>query len=259
LVDKIQKHDIRLVALDMDGTLLNNEQEISKENQQAIAKAKEMGIHIVLSTGRNYMTVHEYAKALQLNSFLVTVNGGEIWDSSGNLVERNLLQVEQIEMMWELKKQHNTKFWALTVDNAFREDFPEDIAFSEHEWLKFGFDVEDDEIRNTILQELTKHQLQVTNSSPTNLEVNPYGISKAKALEKVCSRIGITMENVMAMGDSLNDIAMIKSAGIGVAMGNAQETVKEAADWVTSTNEENGVAKALSHWVFKRRIINTTR
>ncbi|MGE8203760.1 Cof-type HAD-IIB family hydrolase [Heyndrickxia sp. NPDC080065] len=244
-----QKRDIRLIALDMDGTLLNNEHKISDINKQAITKAKEMGIHIVISTGRSYGTVHQYAKELQLNSFLVTVNGGETWDSNGNLLERNLLQVEEIEMMWDLKKLHNTRFWAVTVDQVYREDFPTDFAFSEYEWLKFGFDIEDDEIRQTIMEELKKNRFQVTNSSPTNLEVNPYGISKAKALEKLCERIGITMDNVMAMGDSLNDIAMITDAGLGVAMGNAQETVKKAADWVTDTNEENGVAKAFYHWV----------
>jgi len=152
-------------------------------------------------------------------------------------------------MMWDLKNRHQTKFWALTVDKTFREDFPEETALNQHQWLKFGFDVENDDVRNIIVQELNKHKLQVTNSSPTNLEVNPYGISKANALEKVCERIGITMDNVMAVGDSLNDIAMIESAGIGVAMGNAQETVKKAADWVTNTNNEDGVAKAILQFV----------
>lgn len=243
------KKDIRLVALDMDGTLLNEDQEISKANQEAITKARENGVHVVLSTGRPFIHVEEYARSLELNSFIITVNGGEIWDSNGNLLERNLLQVEEIKMMWDLKNRHQTKFWALTVEKVFREDFPEETALNEHQWLKFGFDVEDDDVRNTIVQELNKHKLQVTNSSLTNLEVNPYGISKANALEKVCKRIGITMDNVMAVGDSLNDIAMIESAGIGVAMGNAQETVKKAADWVTSTNNEDGVAKAILQWV----------
>ncbi|MBS4174373.1 HAD family phosphatase [Bacillus sp. FJAT-49736] len=233
----------------MDGTLLNSEHEISEANREAILKAKEKGVHIVLSTGRPFKHVVDYARSLELNSFIVTVNGGEIWDSNGKLLDRTLLQIEQIKMMWDLKKHHNTKFWAITVDKVFRDDFPEEIALSEHQWLKFGFDIEDDEVRNKVLEELNKQTLQVTNSSPTNLEVNPYGISKANALEKVCERIGITMENVMAVGDSLNDIAMIQSAGIGIAMGNAQETVKEAADWITAANDEDGVAKAILKFV----------
>lgn len=247
--NQLQKRDIRLIALDMDGTLLNSNEEISEENKRVIARAKELGIHIVLSTGRNFATVHEFAEELELNSFLVTVNGGEIWDSSGNLLERNLLQVEQIKMMWDLKNLHNTKFWAITVDKIYRNEFPDEKTIASYEWLKFGFDVEDDNARKIIMDELEKNKLQVTNSSPTNLEVNPYGISKAKALEKVCERIGITMENVLSMGDSMNDIAMITSAGIGVAMGNAQEIVKEAADWITDTNDNDGVAKAIQRWV----------
>ncbi|MFB7304865.1 Cof-type HAD-IIB family hydrolase [Heyndrickxia sporothermodurans] len=249
MTERIQNRDIRLIALDMDGTLLNSKEEISEENKRVIARAKENGIHIVLSTGRNFAKVHEFAEDLELNSFLVTVNGGEIWDSSGNLLERNLLQVEHIKMMWDLKNLHNTKFWAITVDKVYRDEFPDESTFADYEWLKFGFDVEDDHARKIIMEELEKNKLQVTNSSPTNLEVNPYGISKAKALEKVCERIGITMENVMAMGDSMNDIAMIKSAGIGIAMGNAQAIVKEAADWITDTNDNDGVAKAIQRWV----------
>lgn len=125
---------------------------------------------------------------------------------------------------------------------------PENIT--DHEWLKFGFDIEDDDIRNEVLEELRKNkELEITNSSPTNIEVNALGINKAAALAKVSEKLGFTMENVMAMGDSLNDIAMIKEAGLGVAMGNAQDTVKETADWITDTNIEDGVAKAIRHWV----------
>ncbi|MBS4161556.1 HAD-IIB family hydrolase, partial [Klebsiella pneumoniae] len=101
-----------------------------------------------------------------------------------------------------------------------------------------------------VLEALKKNkELEVTNSSPTNIEVNAIGINKAAALAKVSERLGFTMENVMAVGDSLNDIAMIKEAGLGVAMGNGQDIVKETADWITDTNNENGVAKAIRHWV----------
>ncbi|WP_257234033.1 Cof-type HAD-IIB family hydrolase [Heyndrickxia oleronia] len=244
--------DIRLIALDMDGTLLTNQQEVSKENKEAISRAKEMGIHIVLTTGRNFTTAHPYAEELKLDSYMVTVNGGEIWDPSCELIERNFLQIDDVQRMWELAKQYKTYFWAITPEHIYRKGFPDELDISEHKWLKFGFDVEDDVIRHTLLEELTNRKLQVTNSSPTNLEVNPYGVSKARGLEKVCSRIGITMENVMAMGDSLNDSSMITKAGVGVAMGNAQEKVKEMANWVTATNEDHGVAKAIQHWVFNK-------
>ncbi|MCY9206232.1 phosphoglycolate phosphatase [Bacillus atrophaeus] len=240
--------DIKLIAIDMDGTLLNDEQLISEGNRQAIREAEDKGVYVVISTGRTLMTCRELAESLKLSSYLITANGSEIWDSEFNLVERQLLHTDHIQMMWDLKNKHNTNFWASTVDKVWRGEFPESIT--DHEWLKFGFDIEDDDIRNEVLTELKKNkELEITNSSPTNIEVNALGINKAAALTKVSEKLGFTMENVMAMGDSLNDIAMIEKAGVGVAMGNAQDIVKETADWVTDTNIEDGVAKAIRHWV----------
>ncbi|MCY9189236.1 Cof-type HAD-IIB family hydrolase [Bacillus mojavensis] len=240
--------DIKLIAIDMDGTLLNDEQLISDENRKAIREAEDKGVYMVISTGRTLMTCRELAESLELSSFLITANGSEIWDSNFNLVERKLLHTDHIKMMWDLRNKHNTNFWASTVNKVWRGEFPENIT--DHEWLKFGFDIEDDDIRNEVLAELRKNkELEITNSSPTNIEVNALGINKAAALAKVSEKLGFTMEHVMAMGDSLNDIAMIKEAGLGVAMGNAQDIVKETADWITDTNIEDGVAKAIRHWV----------
>jgi 5-amino-6-(5-phospho-D-ribitylamino)uracil phosphatase len=240
--------EIKLVALDMDGTLLNQKGQISEANQAAIQTAKEKGIFVVLSTGRSLITSREHADALELNSYLVTVNGSEIWDPNRELVERNLVKSDLIEWMWQLSQQHKTKFWALSTKRNWHDEMPEDIHTLE--WMKFGFNIDDDATRALILNELqAKGEFELSNSTLTNIEVNSAGINKARGLETVCSRLGIEMKNVMAVGDSMNDLAMIKEAGVGVAMGNAQDIVKEAADWVTATNEEDGVAKAIHKWV----------
>ncbi|WP_332629455.1 Cof-type HAD-IIB family hydrolase [Halalkalibacter flavus] len=247
-MEKQDHRPIKLIAIDMDGTLLNDQKEISLENRKAIKEAEEKGVHVVISTGRTRMTCDDLVNSLSLNSYLITVNGSEIWDENGELIERKLLNTSYIEQMWKLKQTHETICWAASVDNVWRDFFPEDL--SKHQWMKFGFDIKDDQVRNIVLEELSKNpDLEITNSSPTNLEINAAGVNKARAIEKVCNRIGITMDNVLALGDSLNDLAMIKEAGIGVAMGNAQPYVKESANWVTSTNEENGVAKAIRKWV----------
>lgn len=239
---------IKLIALDMDGTLLNRRQEISEENRKAITEAIEKGVQIVLSTGRHLHSTKPYADSMNLNSYLVVINGSQIWDPKGNLLESHPLQEDVIHSMWELCDKHGCRFWAMTGDSEFRKDFPKEI--SGREWLKFGFDLDDHEIRKAILEELQQNdQLEISNSSPLNIEVNALGINKANALKKICSELNITMDEVMAVGDSLNDLAMIQAAGCGVAMGNAQEAVKEAADWVTDTNDEHGVAKAIRHWV----------
>ncbi|MBZ5480737.1 Cof-type HAD-IIB family hydrolase [Bacillus sp. T_4] len=245
-----EKKEFKLIALDMDGTLLNNQQEISKENREAIAKAQEQGVHVVLSTGRSLLTCREYAQSLQLSSYLITVNGSEIWDESGQLVERKLIDASHIEKMWNLTQEHKLNFWAVTTDKVWRDEFPEDIA--SREWLKFGYDIPDDALREEVLKQIAGiSDFEISNSSLTNLEINALGINKAKGIMTVCERLGISMDEVIAMGDSLNDMAMIEAAGCGIAMGNAQEAVKEAADWVTDTNVNNGVAKAISHWVLK--------
>ncbi|WML48793.1 Cof-type HAD-IIB family hydrolase [Neobacillus sp. PS3-34] len=242
--------DIKLIALDMDGTLLNEKGEISEENRKAIAEAQQRGIYVVLSTGRSIATSREHAESLQLSSFLVTVNGSEIWDAKGELVERNIVKSDSVKWMWELSQKHGTKFWATAIDNVWDEKMPEDILSTE--WLKFGFVAEDDRIREEILKELQERsEFEISNSSPINIEVNALGINKAKGLKTVCEKLGIELKNVMAVGDSLNDIAMITEAGLGVAMGNAQQTVKDAANWVTATNNENGVAHAIKKLVLK--------
>lgn len=146
--------DIKLIAIDMDGTLLNDEQLISDENRKAIREAEDKGVYVVISTGRTLMTCRELAESLELSSFLITANGSEIWDSNFNLVERKLLHTDHIKMMWDLRNKHNTNFWASTVNKVWRGEFPENIT--DHEWLKFGFDIEDDDIRNEVLAELRK-------------------------------------------------------------------------------------------------------
>jgi 5-amino-6-(5-phospho-D-ribitylamino)uracil phosphatase len=240
--------DIKLIALDMDGTLLNENHQVSAENHKAIRDAEAKGVKVVLSTGRSLATCKDYAVSLELSSYLVTINGAEIWGPNGDLVERNPMNIPLIQWMYELSKSHKTDFWAISTTKIYRNEMP--VDFEKQEWLKFGFDIPDNEVREAVLKSLRENgEVEVSNSSPTNIEVNAMGINKAVALQRVCEWLGIKMDNVMAVGDSLNDILMIKEAGFGVAMGNAQEVVKEAADWVTVSNTDDGVAKAIREWV----------
>ncbi|MCM3566929.1 Cof-type HAD-IIB family hydrolase [Neobacillus mesonae] len=245
---EINHVDIKLIALDMDGTLLTNDHQITEATQKAIKEAQQKGVKIVLSTGRSFKNCHNHADALGLDSYLVTVNGSEIWDENREIVKRTVMNPEWIEWMYGLAKQYHTLFWAIDTERTWRNEMPEDLYSVE--WLKFGFDIHDDEVRQVIFKELqAKGEFELSNSFPSNIEVNRRGISKASGLEIVCRRLGIEMKNVMAAGDSLNDLEMIKEAGIGVAMGNAQDTLKQNADWITTTNEEDGVAKAIRKWV----------
>jgi HAD superfamily hydrolase (TIGR01484 family) len=243
-----KNHDIKLVALDMDGTLLTSDQEISKQNQAVIAKALANDIQVVLSTGRGIATCYPFSKELHLTSYLVTVNGGEIWTVDKALVKRQLLDTKLIEMIWELGAENDLHCWMIATDDVWYDARPEN--FYDHQWLKIGFSSPDQAKLDNLVEKLSYHEaLELTNSMPTNVEINPAGVNKANALRKVCEQLGITMDNVMACGDSLNDIKMIQQAGIGVAMGNAQEAVKQASYFVTETNDQDGVARAIERFV----------
>ncbi|MFD1020811.1 Cof-type HAD-IIB family hydrolase [Thalassobacillus hwangdonensis] len=240
------KKNIKLIALDMDGTLVNDDGGVSDENAATIKKAKEKGIHVVLSTGRPLDHCREIDDLLGRSSYIITVNGGEIYDENFTLVDSNPLEASHVRRLWEMTKEHDVHFWSTTKQGRFNSREPFEKEVEDYEWLKYGFDIVDDAARERVLEELHANpELEVTNSSPTNIEVNAIGVNKAAALAKVCKWLDITMDNVMACGDSLNDIAMIRESGFGVAMGNAQDVVKDAADWVTATNVEHGVARAI--------------
>lgn len=245
----------KLIALDMDGTLLNDRTEISAENAEWIRKALDAGITVSFSTGRGFRSALPFAEQLKLETPMITVNGGEIWQRPHVLHKRTLLSPAYVQRLHELALIHSEVwFWAYTTDDIYNKEKWIDPAgdYDRHHWLKFGYYTEDDRAREAILAEVQSWEaLEITNSSPWNLELNPLGVSKASALRELCGVLGIEMSQVVAVGDSLNDIAAIRESGLGVAMGNAQEAVKEAADIVTLTNDEHGVAEVIKRHVLK--------
>ncbi|NBD26215.1 Cof-type HAD-IIB family hydrolase [Paenibacillus glycinis] len=246
---------IKFVALDMDGTLLNDRQEVSKENAKWIRKATEAGIVVSFATGRGYQSALPYAEQLGLETPMITVNGGEIWSRPQVLHERTLMSVAMMKRLHELALRHEECwYWAYSTMGVYNKENWREIGgdFESQHWLKFGYFTEDAPMLSAILAETSSWGgLEITNSSPTNLEMNPAGVTKAAAIREVCKLLGIDMSQVAAMGDSLNDIAMIREAGLGVAMGNAQDEVKAAADVVNVTNEEDAVARLLQDYVLK--------
>jgi len=242
--------NIKLIALDMDGTLLNSQDQVSDYTKNVIEKALDKDVHVVLSTGRWLKSCYPYAEELKLNSYLVTCNGGQIFNSSKELLEEHLLTPEKIEKMWYLAEKQNVFTWLVSTEDIYYDNRPDD--FYAHEWLKFGCETKDKNKLDTIIEEVSYiGGIEMTNSLPTNIEVNPEGVNKANALKTVCEKLGITMDNVLACGDSINDIKMIQEAGIGVAVGNAQQAIKNVADFVTETNNNDGVAKAIEKYVLQ--------
>lgn len=238
-----------LLALDMDGTLLDDEQRVSDENREAIQEAQRAGVTVILSTGRGFGSAVPYADELGLTGPMVTVNGGEVWKTPHDLHVRHLLERNQVQRMYEITQKYDTWFWAYSTKGIYNPD-KWTAVIEEEDWLKFGYYNEDDDIRGKILDELhTIGGLELTNSSPYNIEINPLGIHKAAGVQTVCDLLGLNMSQVVSVGDSLNDLAVIQQSGLGAAMGNAQDKVKEAADIVVATNNEHAVAELIRKYI----------
>lgn len=239
----------RLLALDMDGTLLNDEQIITPKTVEWIQKAVDAGVHVCLSTGRAFTSAYPYAQQLGLETPMITVNGSEVWRAPHEIYRRSLMDPKLVEEMYELAKADDIWFWVYSLDKVYNKN-NWDGNITGREWLKFGYYTEDDELRHKLLLRLQDMGgLEITNSSPYNLEINPQGVNKAAGIKEVCKLLGLDMSQVVAAGDSLNDLAAIQQAGLGVAMGNAQETVKEEADVVVASNNDDGIAEIIQKYI----------
>jgi HAD superfamily hydrolase (TIGR01484 family) len=236
----------KLIALDMDGTLLGTDKEISDENLLWIERARQAGIEVTLSTGRHRKgIVKDFAERLQLRVPMVTLNGGEVWTHDGQLLARHTLSSADIVYLYEIAKAHGVRCWGSTTEGPIGEEhFPNPIT--DAVWVKFGLHSDHKSVIDAVWSKLSEHGgFELTNSDPLNIEINPKGVSKATGLQVVCDYLKIDQSEVIAMGDSFNDIEMLKWAGLGIAMGNAQDEVKRVADRLTDSCDNHGVARAI--------------
>lgn len=247
------KSPFRLIALDMDGTLLNEHNEISPENSTWIAKARQAGVTVMLATGRGRQSSSAYVEQLDLTGPMVLVNGSEIWTAPGELYHRTLMPLEWVRQLRVMALEMDVWYWAYAVEGIMnRENWPASPeAEQAMSWLKFGYYTENEKKLATLRKRLEEWgTLEITNSHPCNLELNPKGANKGNGVRTVCGLLGLDMSQVIAMGDSFNDLSMIRDAGLGVAMGNAQDPIKEQADVVAPANTEDGVARIIREYVF---------
>jgi HAD superfamily hydrolase (TIGR01484 family) len=244
------KGNFKLLALDMDGTFLTEDKTVSNENRAAIEAAERAGVKVMFATGRGIQNVQAYIEDLKMEAPIVTVNGSEVWAAPGKLHSRTLLDTAIVSELHAIAMEYGTWYWAYAVSEIYNKERWVESIESQQQWLKFGYYYEEEAIILAIRSKLEAwDSLEITNSHPLNLELNPKGINKASGVRQVCEMFGYDMSQVIAMGDSLNDLSMIREAGLGVAMGNAQDEVKALADVVTVTNEEHGVAKIIEAYI----------
>ncbi len=262
--------DYRLLVLDIDGTLTNNNREITSHTINTLIRAQQRGIKIVLASGRPTYGIMPVALQLQMDNFggyLLSFNGGKVVElGSMDVISESTLDISLVPELAKLSKEAGVTI--LTYQDEFiitenpddeyvqKEilitqmksrkvaDFASSINFNPDKCLIVG-EPSSLETLEALLMERFPDRLNAFRSFPFFLEVVPKGIDKAISLELLLRDIGYKREEVIAIGDGYNDLSMIEYAGMGVAMANAQDSVRAAANFITLSNEEDGVAYAV--------------
>ena len=276
--------DIKLVALDLDGTLFDNSSRISKRNLTAIRSITDKGIHVVISTGRPFEGIpFDQIKGTGIN-YAITANGSGIYEiSTGKCLYENAMDEELVTPILNFLLTRDIHMDAFIggkgytpiqcVETAQKLTVPSSIKnyiittrtrldnilqFIHENQLKvqkmtLNFYPAAD---GTLIDRETVRKFLVSNPSITtvcggynNLEFTRADANKGVGLRKLAEILGVNPDATMAIGDSENDLAIIEAAGIGVAMGNATDAVKARADYVTTTNTKDGVAAAIEHFI----------
>ena len=181
---------------------------------------------------------------------MVFLNGAEIWKGPGQIWERHALNGEDIRWLHQTAMNAGAEFWVFVPEGRIHKRYWSKELF-ERNWLKFEMKHNDIEVIQNIHNAIiARKTLEATSSAAFNVEITLKGISKETGVLRVCEHLGITMEHVMAIGDNLNDERLIKAAGLGVAMANADDYLKQVADVVTDSNEQHGVSKAIENYLF---------
>lgn len=264
----------KMVVMDIDDTLIKDDKTISTAVKNAIEKAQKMGVKVVLASGRPTFAMRKLEKELELDkygSYIISFNGAVVTESAG---DRDIFKIP-VKMMdahelYDVSKEYGLFIQTYLGDNIVTE---ENNAFTEIEAEITGMEikivddfkksVDRDVIKLIMLEEPEKlkkageeiakrftGRFSVAISKPFFLEFTDNGIDKASAIDFLVKREGITKEEVIAIGDSYNDLSMIKYAGLGVCMANGKEDVKKESDYIAPSNEEDGVAHVFEKFIF---------
>ena len=265
----------------MDGTLLTTEKKMTAYTKQILEKALEQGIEVVLSTGRSITGIPKELLEMPGMKYAVTINGARIIDLQINeVIYENTLSMETALKLLDIISEYD----------AIQEAFIDSVCYSTKEKLAHANDyflhpsiaeyvlksrTPVDDVKATVLEKnksvdkvngmfsttedkRSSYELLskvpgvvVVSSLGNNWEINAEGTDKGNAMLRLGELLGIKREEIMACGDGMNDIAMLKAVGLGVAMENAEPEVKEAADYITASNDEDGVAKAIEKFALE--------
>lgn len=263
--------EIKLIAIDIDGTLVNSKKEITKRVKEAILKAQKAGKKIVICTGRPLSGAQRYLNELGLNNskqqYVVSFNGAVVESTAGEVIFKRGLSYQDYIDLEAVSRKLNLHFHAVGLDRIYTANrnighytvynsriVKLEIAFRTQEEMekipiiKCMYIDDPDYLNSKINDKLfanLKERFTFSKTEPFYFEATAANTDKATGLKILCRHLGFKAENVMALGDQANDRSMIKFAGLGVAMGNAVEVTKKAADEITLDCDHDGVAVAI--------------
>ncbi len=261
----------RLIVSDLDGTLLKSDHTLSDYTKAVIHKASEQGIDFMLATGRLFGGARQYAKELNLNTPILACNGALIKEAAGKLLYGRPIQDEALANVFRLLTEKNYYFHSYGEENfytknlenslkgfyAFNAERPEEERFPMIETdpmeligrdtiYKVLTNCKGEDARKALYGELIAIEgISVTVSWNDTFDICADQVSKASAIHRYATGKGIEPSEIICFGDNYNDIEMIRYAGLGIAVGNAVDELKEAADYVAESNDADGVAKAI--------------
>ncbi len=267
----------KLIVLDLDGTLTNRDKVITPRTKQALMEAQEQGAIVVLASGRPTAGVQPLARELELSrfgSYILSYNGGMITNcATGEAVFSALLPRESNRVIIGLAKEHRVDLLTYEGEEIITNDKTCPYAVKESEinhlplrqvedmeqYVTFPvpkFILLDDGDYLAMVEPRVKAALgrdySVYRSEPYFLEIMPKGIDKAQSLARLLETLGMTREEMIACGDGYNDLTMIQYAGLGVAMENAVLPVRKAADYITASNNDDGVGLVVERFMLGR-------
>lgn len=264
----------KVLVLDIDGTLTNSKKEITENTRRAIWDAVMRGHKIMLASGRPTPGMRRYEEELELaryGGYLLSFNGARIVECrTGEVIYQRTLPVSLVPGLYRFAKERHMgliTYLGDTVISAFApdeyvqlearinglsirvvENFPEFVDFDIQKCLLTA-PGEQAAVYERELQEKYSQFSSIYRSEPFFVEVMPQGVNKASSVKQMLPILGLDREHVICCGDGYNDISMIRYAGLGVAMANAQTAVKEAADYITASNDEDGIVQVIREFM----------
>jgi Cof subfamily protein (haloacid dehalogenase superfamily) len=261
---------IKMIALDLDNTLLNSDKKISERNTKVLRSLHQKGIKVVLCTGRPINAIWNYIEQLGLtdpDDFTINFNGGLVVN---NVTKQPLfsmgLKATDLQMVYDFAHQHDYSLDVLDFERVyeimemprslykgtvkhieFRDANFTDLPMGDHPYAKMVMAMPAEQLKKIIptIPESIHDHFNVVQSQPHILEFLPKGVDKSVGLKHLLNHFDMNYSNLMAFGDADNDLGMIKVAADGVVMENGLPEVKTVADHITTSNDDDGVAEYL--------------